>query len=244
MTVRLLLLSAVALLTACASVPTDPVARAAFEEANDPLEPLNRAVFAFNMEVDRVVLEPAARGYRKVVPPGARQAVRNFLHNLKSPITLANDLLQGEVRRAAETSWDFVMNSTLGVLGLFDVTNNADWEPHEEDLGQTLAVWGLKEGPYLVLPFYGPSTLRDTVGRFVDRAADPFERALEPPDDARFLLGRTAVGAVDTREGILEELNDVRRTSLDFYAIARSLYRQARNNQIRNGAPAPFGTFE
>ena len=242
MIVRLFVLGAAAFLAACASVPTDPVARAAYYEANDPLEPLNRAVFAFNMEVDRFVLEPAARGYRNVVPTGGRVAIRNFLHNLRSPVTFANDLLQGNVRRAAETSWDFVFNSTFGILGLFDVTGD-DWEPHEEDLGQTFGAWGIKEGPYLVLPFHGPSNPRDIIGMFGDRTLDPFEYGIGQPEDTWFFTGRTVAGAVDARERTLEEFNDLRRTSLDFYVTARSLYRQARDNQIRNGAPAPFGDF-
>lgn len=242
MIVRLFLFAAAAFLTACASVPSDPVARAAYDEANDPLEPLNRAVFAFNMEVDRYVLEPVARGYRNTVPAGGRVAVRNFLHNLRAPVTFANDLLQGEIRRAAETSWDFVFNSTVGILGFFDVAGN-DWEPHEEDLGQTLGAWGVKEGPYLVLPFHGPTNVRDAVGMFGDRTLDPFEYGIGQPEDTWFFTGRTVAGAVDARERTLEEFNDVRRTSLDFYVTARSLYRQARENQIRNGAPAPFGDF-
>ncbi len=235
-------LAAFGALAACATVPTDPVARAAYDEANDPLEPLNRAVFAFNMEVDRYVLEPVAKGYRRTVPAGGREAVHNFLHNLKSPVTLVNNLLQGDVKRAAETSFDFVVNSTAGVLGLFDVTGHDDGlTVHEEDLGQTFAVWGVGTGPYLVLPFHGPSNVRDTVGMLGDRYFDPFEYTIEPPDDTRIFLARTVTGAVDARERTLEEFNDIRRTSLDFYATARSLYRQSRKNQIRNGAPAPFG---
>ncbi|MBM3506740.1 MAG: VacJ family lipoprotein [Alphaproteobacteria bacterium] len=244
MMLRLFLIAAGAtVLAGCASVPADPIARAAYEEANDPLEPLNRAIFAFNMEVDRAVLEPVARGYRRVTTPGIREGVHNFLRNLRAPVTFANDLLQGEIQRAAQTSWDFVMNSTVGILGFFDVTDDADWEPHEEDLGQTLAVWGVKEGPYLVLPFHGPANVRDAAGLFGDRYFDPFVYRLQPPDDARFFSGRTVAGAVDARERTLEEFNELRRTSLDFYVTARSLYQQSRNNQIRNGAPAPLGDF-
>ena len=238
---KLTLLAAALALAACATVPSDPVARAAYDQANDPLEPFNRTMFAFNMEVDRIVLEPAARGYRAAVPAGGRRAVTNFLRNLKSPVTLVNDLLQGNVHRAAQTSWDFVMNSTVGILGLFDLTDDTDWENHEEDLGQTLAVWGVGAGPYLVLPFFSPSNMRDTAGLFGDHTLNAFEHVIGPLDDTRFFAGRTVAGAVESRERTLEEFNDLRRTSLDFYATARSLYRQSRSHQIRNGAPAAFG---
>lgn len=232
--------AAAVLLAACATVPADPVARIAFEEANDPLEPLNRAVFAFNLKVDEVVLEPAARGYRAAVPAPGRDAVRNFLRNLSAPVMLANDLLQGNLDLAAQTSWGFVMNSIVGIGGLFDVASN---EPHDEDVGQTLAVWGVPEGPYLMLPFGGPSTVRDAVGIVGDRALDPFGYWIALPDNARFFAARAVTGAVDARERTLEELNDLQRSSLDFYVTMRSLYRQARSDQIRNGAPAPFGEF-
>lgn len=235
---RFFALAAAGLLAACASVPEEPVARAAYAEANDPFEPLNRAVFRFNLQVDKYALEPAARAYRAALPKPARQGVRNFLHNLSAPVIFANDLLQGEFDRAAQTSWDFVMNTTIGFLGFGDVTD--DWEPHDEDFGQTLAVWGAKEGPYLVLPFYGPSNVRDTVGRFGDGRLDPFTYLIEAPDDADFFGTRAVVDAIDRREETLEEFNEIRRTSFDFYVTARSLYRQARRNQIRNGAPAPF----
>lgn len=235
---RFVALAAAGFLAACASVPTDPIARAAYEEANDPLEPLNRAVFAFNLKVDEYALEPMARAYRKALGQTARDGVRNFLHNLRSPIIVANDILQGEFERAAQTSWDFVMNTTIGFLGFADVTGG--WEPHEEDLGQTLAVWGAGEGPYLVLPFYGPSNVRDTAGLLGDRFLDPTTYALDPTEGANVLAARTVTDAVDTRARTLDEFNELKRTSFDFYVTVRSLYRQARRNQIRNGAPAPL----
>ena len=235
---RFVALAAAGLLAACASVPTDPIARTAYEEANDPLEPVNRAVFAFNIKLDEYALEPIARAYRKALNETARDGVRNFLHNLRAPITFANDLLQGEFDRAAQTSWDFVMNTTVGFLGFADVTGG--WEPHDEDLGQTLAVWGVGEGPYLVLPFFGPSNVRDTAGVLGDRYLDPTTYHLDSAKGTEVLAGRTVTDAVDTRARTLEEFNEIKRTSFDFYVTARSLYRQARRNQIRNGAPAPL----
>ncbi len=235
---RYLALAAAGFLAACASVPADPIARAAYEEANDPLEPMNRAIFAFNVKVDEYALEPMARAYRKALNETARDGVRNFLHNLSAPVTFANDILQGEFDRAAQTSWDFVMNTTVGLLGFVDVTEG--WEPHKEDLGQTLAVWGVGDGAYLVLPFYGPSSLRDAAGLFGDRVFDPATYALDPTEGANFFATRAVTDAVDTRARTLEEFNEIKRTSFDFYVTARSLFRQARRNQIRNGAPAPF----
>ena len=237
----LLLLAAVAVVSACASVPEDPIERELYLEANDPLEPMNRAIFAFNLKVDEVVLEPAARGYRAVVPQPGRNAIRRFLDNLMLPVVFANDVLQGEPERAAETFARFTINSTVGILGLFDV---AGIEPHREDFGQTLAVWGVGDGPYLVLPFHGPAGARDGAGLFADRTFDPFTYWLEDPENWQVFGGRTVAGAVDDRERVLEDFAELRRSSVDFYATARSLYRQSRAYEIRNGAPAPVSDFD
>ena len=237
----LLLLAAAAVLSACASAPEDPIEREVYLEANDPLEPMNRAIFAFNLKVDAVVLEPAARGYRAVVPQPGRNAIRRFLDNLLLPVVFANDVLQGEPGRAAETLARFTINTTFGILGQFDA---AGIEPHAEDFGQTLAVWGVGDGPYLVVPFHGPSNIRDGAGLFADRGLDPFTYWLQSPEEPRFFAARTVAGAVDDRERILEDFVELRRVSVDFYATARSLYRQSRAHQIRNGAPAPVPEFD
>ena len=224
----------------CAAVPDDPIEREIFLETNDPLEPMNRAVFAFNMQLDRLALEPIAKGYRAAVPEFGRNMVRNFFWNLKSPVILVNDLLQGEPGRAGETVARFMVNTTIGIGGLFDV---AGIERHEEDLGQTLAAWGAGEGPYIVFPFHGPTNLRDLSGLVGDRFFDPFTYALDAGQAQSHFAGRTVGGAIDARSRNIEEFDDVRRSSLDLYSTFRSLYRQQREFDIRNGAPAPFEPF-
>ena len=231
-----------ALLPACAAVPDDPIARELYYEDNDPLEPLNRAVFAFNTEVDRVALEPAARAYRAVIPQPGRQAIARLLANLRLPLTFVNDLLQFEFQRAAETAAAFLVNSTVGIGGLFNV---AGYETHEEDFGQTLARWGTSEGPYLMLPLYGPSNVRDGIGMVGDAVLDPWGPVIDDPTDhGRFRTTRTVAAAVSAREALLEDYEELRRSSVDFYAAARSLYRQSRGNEIRNGAPGPDPVFQ
>lgn len=234
------LAAAAALMAGCASVPDDPIEREVFLEANDPLEPMNRAVFAFNMQVDRIALEPLAKGYRAAVPQFGRDMVDNFLFNLKSPVTFANDILQWEPGRAYQTAVRFVVNSTVGIGGLFDA---AQIKRHEEDLGQTLAGWGAEEGPYIVLPIFGPSNLRDLVGLIGDRAFDPLAYAVNTNQAQDAFYGRTVVGGVDKRSRSIEAYNELERTSLDLYSTFRSLYRQRREFEIRDGAPAPIEAF-
>ncbi len=234
------LAATVALMAGCASLPDDPIEREVFLEANDPLEPMNRAVFAFNMQVDRIALEPLAKGYRATVPQFGRDMVDNFLFNLKSPVTFANDMLQGKPMRAYETAVRFVVNSTVGIGGLFDA---AQIERHKEDLGQTLAAWGAEEGPYIVLPIFGPSNLRDLVGQLGDRAFDPLAYAVKTDQARDAFYGRTLVGGVDSRSRNIEALDELERTSLDLYSTFRSLYRQRREFEIRNGAPAQIEAF-
>jgi phospholipid-binding lipoprotein MlaA len=238
--------AAAALLAACtATPPTDPEALAAFEEANDPLEPTNRAIFDFNQGFDRVLLKPAAEGYREVFPDGVRSSINNVLHNVRSPVILANDILQGESVRAVETLTRFAVNTVLGMGGLFDVAGQYGMERHTEDFGQTLAVWGFGEGFYLMLPVFGPSNPRDTVGLVVDSFIDPLGYFVSFP----VTFGRSAVEGIDKRSRALEPLDEIERTSVDFYATIRSLYRQRREDEIRNGepggnVPAPSISYE
>src|SRR5215470_7755431 len=153
-----LLLAAV--LAGCATVSNpDP---------RDPWEPMNRATFEFNDAVDRAVLKPAAEGYRFVLPEVVRTGIRNFFSNLQDPWIALNQLLQGKVERALDDASRFLWNSTLGLGGVLDVATDMRLPKHNEDFGQTLAVWGVNSGPYLVIPFLGPSTLRDAPARLVD----------------------------------------------------------------------------
>lgn len=232
---RVIVLVVALALCACAQVPTDPEARAEFEEVNDPVEPANRAVFDFNMALDRTVLKPVARGYRAAVPEVAREKIHNAILNLRAPFTFANDVLQGEPDRAAQTLIRFMINSTAGLFGLFDVVGDTGGpKHHDEDLGQTLAVWGVGEGPYLMLPVLGPSNPRDAVGKGAEFVADPADIALGNRFSDSAVWGRTGGDLLDTRTDLLDPLDDLERNSLDFYAAIRSLYRQRRANLIAN----------
>lgn len=226
-------------LGACATRPTDPEELAHFKEVNDPLEPLNRAIFEFNQAADTVVLRPLAIGYRTVVPRGARAGIRNFINHLEAPMVLLNDLLQGEGLRARDTFGRFMTNTILGLGGLIDVASDAGIPYHEEDFGQTLAVWGVGPGPYLVLPLYGPSSVRDGIGDGVDAVVDPVSRYIRDEYGLEGAAVRYMVDTVDWRAANLEIIDDLKRSSIDFYAATRSAYRQQRANEIRNGRLDP-----
>ena len=222
-------------LGACASRPTDPDDLAHFKEINDPLEPMNRAVFQFNEAADKVVLRPLAIGYRAVIPRGLRAGIRNFLDNLEAPVVLVNDLLQGEGLRARDTLGRFMTNTFLGLGGLIDIASDAGIPYHDEDFGQTLAVWGVAPGPYLVLPLYGPSGVRDAAGVGVDVVIDPVGYYIRDEYGLTGSAVRYTLDTVDWRATNLEFIDEMRRSSIDFYAATRSAYRQQRNNEIRNG---------
>jgi phospholipid-binding lipoprotein MlaA len=225
---------ALALVIGLASVP----ARAQ-EDTNDPLEPFNRAVFTVNDTLDQMLLEPIAMGYRWAVPDLAKEGVSNILDNLRGPVTLLHDLLQGEWDRARITGGRFMLNSIVGLGGIFDVATWAGMEDgHDEDLGQTLAVWGVPDGPYLMLPLLGPSNPRDAIGRVGDLFLDPFS-IIDTPTE--FAVSRVAGTVVTFREQNLDTIAELRRSSLDFYATTRTLGRQVRASEIRNGQPADFG---
>ena len=152
------LLLAATVLAGCATPPTDPDELAAFKETNDPLEPMNRYFFEVNYGLDELLIKPVAAWYNLILPAPVERGVHNFLTNLNSPVIFANDAMQGNGPRAGITAKRFLINSTLGVAGIFDVA--ADWwgmKHHDEDFGQTLAVWGVGEGPYIVAPVLGPS---------------------------------------------------------------------------------------
>jgi len=230
----------------CASVPdaSDPDAAAEMREVNDPAEPLNRSIFEFNRTLDKAVLKPVATVYRDVVPVPVQDGLHNLLANLRAPIIIFNDLLQGELNRALTTLTRFVFNSTLGIAGLADVATEFGLERHDEDFGQTMAVWGIGEGPYIMLPVFGPSNPRDTAGIIVDFLIDPFNAWAANTDREFAPLARAGMQAVDLRSNNLDLLDDLEKSSLDFYAAIRSLYRQRRSGEISNGKgsanfPAP-----
>ena len=219
----------------CATPPpaTDTAAVAAFNEANDPYEPFNRAMLDFNLALDKAILKPVAYVYTEGVPYPLQTNVTNFLANLRGPVIFANNLLQGQFERAGTTLLRFAMNSTIGILGINDFAGEAGIAKHTEDFGQTLGTWDVEEGPYLVLPIFGPSNPRDGVGLLADSLIDPFTR-LTPFE---FRMGRAVGQAIDRRARSYDQLNDLEKNSLDFYAAIRSLYRQKRRDEIRNGAP-------
>jgi len=200
----------------------------------DPWEGFNRRIFAFNNGVDRAVLEPLAKGYRRVTPRFARAGVSNFLANLSEPVTAANALLQAKPGRATETVGRFGVNSTIGIGGLVDVASRIGLERHEEDFGQTLGVWGVKPGIYLMLPFVGPSTVRDAAGSAVDVAFQPmtYAKGQDAPEGRVWIA---ALGAVSAREGAIETIADLRANSADPYVTVRSIYGQSRASAVLDG---------
>lgn len=227
-------------LGACATPPSDPAARADFEKTNDPLEPMNREIFDFNLFVDRIVIKPVAKGYVFVVPEGARNATRHLLDNLGEPVVFANNLLQGEFKRAHDTFARFLMNSTFGIAGMWDLASQAGLEKQSGDFGQTLYSWGIADGPYLVLPIFGPSNPRDTVGLIVDGYADPWDHMVANYHYWYVNLMRAALDGVDQRSRNLDTFDELQRHAIDFYAELRSLFRQRRAAELRHGKPAPL----
>ena len=189
------------MVSACATAPdpNDKEAVAEYNEINDPLEPFNRAMFEFNRGLDTLVLRPVAAMYRGFVPPPVRELVSNFLSNLKTPVILLNDVLQGETDRAMNTLSRFAINTTVGVLGFGDPATDMGYPAHKEDFGQTLATWGVDGGPYLVLPILGPSNPRDAVGKVVDVITDPIWHYAQNTDKEYIPNQRFVADAVDFR---------------------------------------------
>src|SRR5215467_5655906 len=236
------------ILPGCATRPNNSQPGVAEEEDfNDPLEDTNRAIFDFNQMVDRNVLVPVAKAYRTVLPDVVRDSLRDFLHNLRAPLIFANDALQGDFERAGETFARFTLNSTLGVGGLIDVAGRWGQLPYrEQDLGITLGAWGVPEGPYLVVPVLGPSTPRDLGGQVAEGFGDPWNLLVTGNPYTLYWIPfvRGGVSGIDQRSRYIETLADIERTSLDYYATIRSLYRQRRAALIRReeeNLPPPSG---
>lgn len=203
-------------------------------EVPDPLEPINRVVFGFNEVVDFVVLRPVNSVYRTVVPSPLRTGIANVVSNLSAPVVFANDVLQGEGLRARDTAARFVINTTVGVGGLVDVAAKNGIPRHSEDFGQTLGVWGVSSGPYLVLPVIGPSSLRDALALPVDGAMDPTTWLLMDEKAAvRFAPLTTQI--IVYHDALKDDVDNMRRTSADFYATLRDVYSQRRQSEIANG---------
>ncbi|HSD42000.1 MAG TPA: MlaA family lipoprotein [Burkholderiales bacterium] len=208
----------------------------------DPLEPMNRAVFEFNDAADRAVFKPVAQGYRAVLPDVVRAGVRNFFSNLRDPWIAVNQLLQGKIELALSDSWRFIVNTTFGIGGVFDVAADMRLPKHNEDFGQTLAVWGLGDGPYLVIPIWGPSTARDGVGLVADAYAYlPWwiPDWLDLEHRVAWQNSLSALDFVNIRANLLDATNILEEAALDRYAFVRDAYFQRRRNLIYDGNPPP-----
>ena len=203
-------------------------------EVNDPFEGANRAIFKFNRTADRFVLRPVANGYHTITPDPLERSISRFFVNLSSPIVIVSDLLQGKFKQAGADTGRFLLNSTVGVLGFLDVAAHVGLEFHDEDFGQTLGRWGLEQGPYFLVPIFGPYTLRDGVGRILEL---PFELLNHyDNDDARRKL--VLLYYIDKRTGLLT-LDDALANAFDPYLFVRDAYLQRRRYLVYDGDP-PF----
>ena len=209
------------------------------KEIKDCFEPLNRATFSFNQGLDKAIIKPIAKGYRKL-PDSVQSGTSNALKNLSNLITIPNNVLQGDIKLAFINTARLALNTTVGLLGTIDVANKVGFPKYEkEDYGQTLGVWGFGPGCYVVLPILGPSTIRDTAGSFVNvLGGDPWYN-ISIHGNNEFLskelyITTEALNGINFRADNIESLDNVERNSLDFYASIRSLYTQDRENKISN----------
>ena len=209
------------------------------EAVNDCFEGLNRATFSLNQGLDKVIFKPVAQGYRKLPSP-VRTGTSNVLVNLSSLITIPNNILQGQFKTAGINTGRFVVNTTIGILGLFDVAEKMDFPEYEkEDYGQTFGAWGIGAGCYLVLPVLGPSTVRDTAGSFVNvLGGDPWYNASANGNnhylnDSDYMVTKVLSG-IDFRAKNIDSIENLEKNSIDFYASVRSLYLQDRQKKIAN----------
>lgn len=220
------------LLSGCATVkgPTD---------AHDPWERFNRTMYNFNDKLDRAVLKPVAKGYRAVTPDPAEKGISNFFSNLNDVLVIANDVFQLKPAQALSDTGRFLINSTLGIAGLFDVATPLGLEKHDEDFGQTLGRWGIGEGPYLILPIFGSSSVRDGFGLATDQYMYPVRYA----EDRETRIGLYLLNTVSLRAGLLEAGDIVDEAAYDPYIFLRELYLQRRRNLVYDGSP-PAGPLD
>jgi phospholipid-binding lipoprotein MlaA len=212
------------------------------QEIWDPIEPVNRAIFSFNDTLDSYLLEPVAKGYDYVLPEFARTGVRNFFENLSYPSYLVSDLVQLKFTQAARHTGRFLLNSTVGLVGTIDVAREVGLGPHKEDFGIALAYRGVPPGPYLVLPFFGPSNLRDGAGRLVDFFLDPVEAVsfteLSSSTKAAISVGGSTLRVLSQRADLLEGVKAAKESSLDYYTFVQSSYYQYRRGIMNDGKEA------
>ena len=233
---KYLLLITLFSISGCASMsgPSDP---------RDPLESYNRAAYEFNDSFDQYLLKPVAEGYEAITPDPIMKGINNFFSNLDDILVIFNDLLQLKPMQFASDTGRFIINSTLGLGGFIDWASDMNMPKHNEDFGQTLGYWGVPEGPYFVIPFWGPSTIRDTAGLLVDSAQfDPIWQEVENgfPTEHRergLSWGATAVKTVDTRASLLKAENILNEAALDRYTFIREAFLQRRLNLVYDGNP-------
>jgi phospholipid-binding lipoprotein MlaA len=214
-----------------------PVAAQVVAPAYDPWEPMNRGLFRFNKGLDHAVIRPLAIGYKTVLPSPGRTGVRNVINNIGEPLTFVNDVLELRFTNAGHTVARFTLNSTVGVLGLFDVAGKVGVPIHYADFGETLGRYGVPQGPYLYLPVLGPSSVRDGAGKIVDvytGLLNLHDLHVTPAER----LGVTAVDGLDTRAELDDQLSELQRSATDEYATQRSLYLQNRQSLVTNQAAA------
>ncbi len=206
------------------------------EEVNDPLEPMNRVIFKFNEFFQSILLRPIANLYNDNLPAVFRSGVSNFLNNIATPVTVVNQILQGNPEEAVRSVGRFMVNSSLGIGGIVDAAADLGDPGRDEDFGQTLGVWGTGEGFYLVLPIFGPSNPRDAIGKFlVDSYFDPVGQWIENTNQTKLYWSKKVIDGISEYADVVDELDQMKKTSVDYYAVIRSLYRQKRNSEISNG---------
>lgn len=229
---ELLLAAMTLLLSACATTGTETAARV--PHPADPHEGFNRQMFAVNEALDQALVKPVAQGYEAAVPLPLRVGVSNFFGNVADPMIGVNNLAQGKPRQAGSDVLRLLVNSTLGIFGLFDVASEIGLEKHNEDIGQTLAVWGVGPGPYFFWPVIGPRTLRDTAGYAADSQFDPVRQIRE----STVRHGAAGTRVIDLRASLLPAESVLNQAVVDDkYAYLRSAYLQRRRNQIYDGDP-------
>lgn len=222
----LLLVLLLALLGGCASVPGPP-------DERDPFESYNRAMFTFNDSVDKAVVRPVAQAYKDYMPNIVQTGISNFFDNIGDLTVMVNNLLQFKIENAVSDFGRILWNSTVGIFGLIDVASHMGLQKHDEDFGQTLAVWGVPDGPYIVLPLLGPSNGRDTVGLVGDIYVDP----LFAIDENTIYWGAIVLRFIDTRADLLSASRVLEQAAIDPYIFMRDAYLQHRRNLVYDGNP-------
>ena len=226
--IRIIVFAAVLLLSACATIEGP-------ENPDDPWESYNRSMYQFNDALDRTIIKPVAEGYVAITPNPVRKGVSNFFSNLDTVLVIINDLLQLKLVQAVSDTTRLFLNTTIGIFGIFDPASAAGMDKNNEDFGQTLGYWGVPSGPYLVLPFFGPSSPRDGLGLYVDSAEfDLVWNGIEDNSDRNLLL---ATKIINTRASLLNASNLLDVAALDPYQFLRDGYRQRRQNLVYDGNP-------